>query len=941
MKKFLLLILGLLSISAYAQKKPLDHSVYDSWKSVGGFNMTDDGKYTMFYINPQEGDNNAVAFNFAKGSTFYIPRANKVKVAKDNHFAIMNIKPLFEDIKEAKRKKKKSDDMPKDTLAIYDFVSGNLVKFPRLKSMDMGKDASHYIAFQSYPAPDTSKGKKAPKKDKEEGTDLYIYSLEKGITDTIKFVSSYSFDNKGENLYFVRIPNSKDSITKRGLFVYEPASKQEKTVLETIAKQTVKLPQETDSCSTVAFYAKLDTTKANKDDVSIFIYNKSMDAAKEVVNKKSAGVPENWIVSENRALGLSKDGKRLFFGLAPTLPKKDTSIIESEVAKLDIWHYKDSYNQPMQLIGINRELKKSYLSTIDLSVENPSIVQLANEEIPLVYVPNDWNNSWGFAVTDKNYELESQWSANPRCDLYIVDINTGNSKALLKDVYLRNVSSSEEGRFLIWFDCKDYQWYSYDHNDGEIRCMTKGIGYSFADELHDTPEMNFSYGHGGWAKGDKYIYLNDRYDVWQIDPSGKESPVNMTEGKGRSQNITFRIVRLDKILLPPGTPGVKLTPIEPKTKVYFSAFDNNNKWNGYYYKDFSKKRAAMTEWIMQPYTFMYLNRSKDGKVMTYVKHNFSTSPDVWYTKDNFKKEIKLTDINPQQRDYNWGTNELVKWRSKNGFDCQGILYKPEDFDSTKKYPMIVYFYERRSDYLNYYMPPAPSRSTVNITYFTSNGYLVFMPDIHYTIGHPGKSALDCIVPGVEMICENSWADRENVAIQGQSWGGYQVAYMITQPQVFKWKAAGAGAPVSNMTSAYGGIRWGSGMVRQFQYEHTQSRIGKTLWDGFDLYIENSPLFFANQVETPVLIMSNDKDEAVPWYQGIEYFTALRRLGKPAWMLQYNNETHNLSNRVNAKDLSVRLSQFFDHYLKGAPMPVWMKRGVPATLKGIDWGLGYE
>jgi len=253
--------------------------------------------------------------------------------------------------------------------------------------------------------------------------------------------------------------------------------------------------------------------------------------------------------------------------------------------------------------------------------------------------------------------------------------------------------------------------------------------------------------------------------------------------------------------------------------------------------------------------------------------------------------------------------------------------------------MIVYFYERTSHTLHTYRAPAPSRSTINIPFFVSNEYIVFVPDIAYQTGHPGKSALDCIVPGVKkLIAENSWIDADNIAIQGQSWGGYQVAYMVTQPQVFKWKAAGAGAPVSNMTSAYGGIRWGSGMVRQFQYEHSQSRIGQTLWDGFDLYIENSPLFFADKVETPLLIMHNDKDEAVPWYQGIELFTALRRLGKPVWMLQYNNESHNLGERVNAKDLSIRLEQFFNHFLKGAPMPVWMKTGVPATRKGIDWGL---
>jgi dipeptidyl aminopeptidase/acylaminoacyl peptidase len=154
-----------------------------------------------------------------------------------------------------------------------------------------------------------------------------------------------------------------------------------------------------------------------------------------------------------------------------------------------------------------------------------------------------------------------------------------------------------------------------------------------------------------------------------------------------------------------------------------------------------------------------------------------------------------------------------------------------------------------------------------------------------------------------------------------------------------FKAAGAGAPVANMTSAYGGIRFQTGLVRQMQYEHQQSRIGKTLWDegGLDLYIENSPLFFVDKIQTPLLIMHNDADGAVPWHQGIELFTAMRRLSKPAWFLQYNNEAHNLTERRNTKDLSIRMQQFFDHYLKGEKMPEWMKNGIPATRKGIDWG----
>ena len=246
--------------------------------------------------------------------------------------------------------------------------------------------------------------------------------------------------------------------------------------------------------------------------------------------------------------------------------------------------------------------------------------------------------------------------------------------------------------------------------------------------------------------------------------------------------------------------------------------------------------------------------------------------------------------------------------------------------------MLVYFYERSSDGLHQHAIPSPSRSTINRAYCTSNGYIVFVPDITYKDGFPGQSAYNAIMSGTKAMVERyPYIDRENLGLQGQSWGGYQIAYLVTQTNMFK--AAMAGAPVSNMVSAYGAIRWESGRSRQFQYENTQSRIGGTLWEKPLRYIENSPVFFADKIETPLLIMHNDNDGAVPWYQGIELFMAMRRLSKPVWMLVYNNEAHNLRQWPNRMDLSVRMYQFFDHYLKGAPAPAWLIHGIPATEKG--------
>ncbi|MCX8480978.1 MAG: prolyl oligopeptidase family serine peptidase, partial [Sediminibacterium sp.] len=292
----------------------------------------------------------------------------------------------------------------------------------------------------------------------------------------------------------------------------------------------------------------------------------------------------------------------------------------------------------------------------------------------------------------------------------------------------------------------------------------------------------------------------------------------------------------------------------------------------------------------------------------------------------------------QQHNYYWGSSELFKWKSYTGKLTEGILYKPENFDSTKKYPMIVYFYERNNNSLYQYIPPAPSPSRLNISFFVSRGYVVFVPDIWYTIPNPGNSAYNYIVSGTRAVIKKGFIDSTKIGLQGQSWGGYQIAYLITKTNLFA--CAWAGAPVVNMTSAYGGIRWGTGLNRQFQYEKTQSRIGKNLWENTNAYIQNSPLFFLPKVSTPIVIMSNDADDAVPWYQGIEMFTALRRLNKKVWLLNYNNEAHNLVERRNRKDISIREQQFFDFYLKNEKPTKWILEGIPATMKGRTWGLSF-
>jgi len=418
--------------------------------------------------------------------------------------------------------------------------------------------------------------------------------------------------------------------------------------------------------------------------------------------------------------------------------------------------------------------------------------------------------------------------------------------------------------------------------------------------------------------------LYDKYDIWKVDPSGKEKSVSLT--KGRSQKIQYRFIATDR------------------DEKYFSdnavlllrSFDEKDKSSGL--ATLSLATLQTKELIKEPVSVSpAVVKAKNAPVYCYTKESFIQSPDIYTIQEGYAQE-RLSEINPQQQQYNWGTASLFKWKAYTGKETEGILYKPENFDPSKKYPMIVYFYERNNNTLYNYQAPSPTPSRLNIPFFVSRGYVVFVPDIWYKTGFPGQGAYDYIMSGTRAVVKEGYVDSTRMGLQGQSWGGFQIVYLITKTNLFK--AAWAGAPVANMTSAYGGVRWGPGIVRQFQYEKTQSRIGATLWEKPELYIKNSALFSLPKVTTPLVIMANDADDAVPWYQGIEMYAGMRRLGKKVWMLNYNNEVHNLAERKNRKDIQIREQQFFDYLLKGDAPAKWIKDGVPAIMKGRDWGLGY-
>lgn len=928
-----IILIGLLAIHGavlFAQKQPLNHTVYDGWQSLNASEISGSGKYITFQVLPQEGDGALYVKDNLNKPILALPRGYNARLTNNETHVISLIKPKFTDTRQAKIKKKKPEEMPKDSLAIFTVATGKLLKYAEVKSYKLAEEANGYFGFLTddkgaVPTDTaTSKTKKAAKI-----STLHVYDLATGDTVNFQQVDQYDFNKAGNKLVFTKKTEAKDSTSNiAGVYLYDLTNKTLKKI--TNGRGMYKNFTFDDLGNQLVYLGDKTAEKSLLKEFNLYYYTAQLDSARIAVQKNTSGVPANWAVSGDGELKFSKNGQKLFLGLAPIPRVKDTTLVDFEHAKVDVWHWQDDYLQPQQLVNLKKDLAQSYLSVF-YPQQNNRVIPLVDEKFNPVRTTIEADQEYVLATTDYGRRISTQWDYRSKQDVYVVSTVSG-ARQLVAENLSGQAVLSPDGQYVLYFNQDNGNWYSYQIASKKVSILNDGLPVSFVDEDNDMPAKPEGYGMAAWGADNKGVYVYDKYDIWYFALDGSDKYL-ATNGYGRVSSTVLRY----KNLTHPRSSKWKSNTLDERQRILLTAFNEKTKENGFY--ELRGKRKDPKEILMAPKVFRNLQASEDQKYLIYSKEDYVNSPDLYVNSNTFKKEEKLTELNLQQANYNWGTAELVQWTTPAGHAAEGILYKPEDFDPNKKYPIIAYFYEKLSEGLYSYQAPAPTPSRLNIPYFVSNGYLVFAPDISYVTGEPGKSAEEYINSGMKHLAENNWVDSSKMGIQGQSWGGYQVAHLITATNMYA--AAWAGAPVVNMTSAYGGIRWQTGMSRQFQYENTQSRIGKTLWEGQDAYLANSPLFHLNKVTTPVVIMANDNDGAVPWYQGIEMFTALRRLQKPVWMLNYNGDEHNLLLRQNRKDIQIREQQFFDHYLKGAPAPKWLKSGVSAKEKGIDWGFSIE
>ncbi len=587
---------------------------------------------------------------------------------------------------------------------------------------------------------------------------------------------------------------------------------------------------------------------------------------------------------------------------APAGPEADDRV------DLVLWHWKDSRLQSQQQVQESMDRNFSYLAVY--RVQPQKFIRLADDEMRTVTVAPKQRYAVGF--DEREYELMGNLDGRRFRDVYAVDMETGARTLAIKRARWYN-GTSPDGEQILFYE--DGHFHVHSLKTGQSRNITKTAPVSFINTESDVNVVNPPTQPVGWTKDGKSVLISDNWDIWQVPVDGGAA-VNLTVN-GRKDQIRYQ-------------QRFALEPIEQRDEgidmgapQYFRAYGEWTKKSGIAKLEPGKPGMQMVMWGDASYG--RLMKAKNADIYLYTRDTPTEPPDFYVAEGKVAEGQRITDQRPQVAQFAWTPGvQLVNYTCDKGDKLQAALFLPAAYEKGKAYPTMVNFYERMSQTANTFQNP--SANGFNRSVYTSNGYAVLIPDIVYKVNDPGMSAVWCMVPAVKAAIATGIVDAKKIGITGHSWGGYQTSFLITQTDIFA--AAVAGAPLTNMVSMYSLIYKNSGGGNMAIFESSQGRFKGGYWDNWDAYYRNSPVFFAKNVKTPLMILHNDRDGAVDFTQGVEYYSTLRRMGKPVVMLEYVGENHGLARRPNQRDYTVRMKEFFDHYLKGAPAPDWMKNGVP-------------
>ena len=930
---FQITLLFFCSYSLFAQsdsaapKKPRAMAWRDipSWKYInpGKVELSPDGKWLAWPLQTTEGDGELIVKSTKDTVThkYSVGGDNSpgFEFSEDGQWLAIRQSSTY---KETKAAAKTPGKQLFDKLLLVDLATGKTTTYEKAGAFAFNGKAATFLALALA-------REKSPnaKPDDPKNSDLLLIELKTGKIQTIGDVGEFAFNKPGTFLAYTTETAGK---TGNGLYLLSVATRQT-TILDNdkMNYKSLRWKDEGDAFAVL----KMKKDSAWKTERGVVIGVKEPGPAPVIVTydpaKDSAAFPKGMTISGNRTPRWSDDLQRIFVGIAGMkLEKRPMTAADSLARKnagddtvkpdMIIWNGRDAHLQSRQQIEETQDRDFSWQGMVDAGTLRFTRLNDSTQRA-LTILPK---SHYALVEDTWAYELDGNLNGQDYRDLYIVDLATGKGRKWIENFYepsfFNAPRASPDGKKLLYG--KDGHFYVYDIPSDHSVNITEKVPVSFVNTEDDHNVSKPLTGVIGWSNDSKYLLIQDLWDIWQLSADGREPAVNLSRD-GRANRIRYQY----RFSLDPEEKGIDLS--QP---VYFSIYGEWTKKSGIARIMPGKKgmglQAGAETLLWEDASIGWLSKAKHAAVYTYATEDFNKPTEFLVGGPQLKDAMQYTHNAPLASQYTWSAGvRLVNYVSDKGDSLQGALFLPAGYEQGKKYPTIVYYYEKLSQSLHNYPRPDYARTGWNPGMYTSNGYAVFIPDIVYKINDPGMSAVWCVIPGVKAAIATGVIDETHIGIHGHSWGGYQTAFLVTQTNMFK--AAAAGAPLTDMISMYDMIYWNAGIGDMGIFEASQGRLTTGPWENWEAYQRNSPVYHVKDVHTPLLMLHNDKDGAVDFEQGIEYYNALRRLKKPVTMITYRGENHGLGKRENMRDYSIRMMEFFDYYLKGKPAPDWWSKGI--------------
>lgn len=883
----LLLLTNVMPSSAQkAEKKPLDVNACMLWKRVDNPDISQSGRWITYRISQMEPGDGPYE---SKTLHLYDTRTRRERLLKDVETLV-----FFDNDHGASYQKTDSAGTTKTILMNLD--NGSEREWGHKEEFNPLEGTPFSASVTNVPA-DSADGKKA-------FTRLVIRNWRDGKAFMIDNIGYYTFYNRNRSIMFIKKQDDGN------LLCYGQIGGPYQTLFRsTVHKEPASFNLDE---------KKLSGTFCISDSLW-YGFTLAKNKCNLLFDRKSITVPQGMKIAN---IDLSSSRKYLTLELRPEseLKKTESTPQAKEADKsfeLELWTWNEAEVPTLQHRG--RAPRASFPKYV-YDITSGKLTLVAPSGTELLDPADAGRPLYTLCLDETPYKPQREWLDMVPFDIYSVNLLTGE-RSLVKKALRTRPRWAPGGKWAVMYDPQARAWFKFDAATGQLTDISTAIGHPVYDEEYDKPAPAPPYGLAGWTADGNNVIIYDAYDWWKIDlKDAATRPVCLTNGYGRRNRTVIRklVSNIDRDVFAPSY-RVPVSMVNTATM---------NEAIGYIGMNGSLKVQ-----MQGPYSYNVHRFSGNGKYCIWSRQNFSTFRDLWWSRADYSGAVRITDANPQQKDYAWGTVKIVEWQNYENKTNRGLLYLPEDYDPKREYPVLVQFYETATGEKNVYRAPVLSSAMGEITYYVSNGYIVFDPDVHFTVGHPGQSCYDAVVSGVNYLIKEGMAHKGRIGLQGHSWSGFQTSWLVTKTNMFA--CANICAPITDMVTGYLGIRNGSGLPRYFMYEETQSRIGKTLWDGKELYRENSMIINADKIHTPLLIWHNDNDEAVAYEQGRALYLAMRRLHRPAWLLNYKGSGHFLSNTAARRDWTIRMKEFFDYYLKNTSEPRWMKEGIHLRERGLD------